>query len=334
MSLAKIIDLNIGRHDPEPAFYYHTDHLGSSSYLTDDGGNITQTINYLPYGETWVDIQTFNMIDYNLGVYLFNGKEKDSETGYNYFGARYYDSENISWLSVDPLSDKYPNLSPYAYCANNPVNLVDPDGRDVWLADKEGNPSKQVTKEDMTKKSKDVRIQTMQRMYNSGPEGKEAINQIIGSDKKTFTILEKSDFASGGGVSQEGFISWGNPESEAYGGNAMDVLTEELFHTKQIDDGRWDWYGSNLDLEVEAKTFTTKVNPLFKQYFQSIDGTYTPTEMMIMSGKEPYFNYFKFGKKGYLDKTMDNVEIPVYKENPTNKSYIHPATFRGRKAKY
>ncbi|MDR0971051.1 MAG: RHS repeat-associated core domain-containing protein, partial [Bacteroidales bacterium] len=99
--------------------------------LTDDGGNITQTINYLPYGETWVDIQTFNMIDYNLGVYLFNGKEKDSETGYNYFGARYYDDERISWLSVDPLSDKYPNLSPYAYCANNPVNLVDPDGMEM-----------------------------------------------------------------------------------------------------------------------------------------------------------------------------------------------------------
>jgi RHS repeat-associated protein len=131
MSLAKIIDLNIGRHDPEPAFYYHTDHLGSSSYLTDETGQVTQTINYLPYGETWVDIQTFNMIDYNLGVYLFNGKEKDSETGYNYFGARYYDDERISWLSVDPLSDKYPNLSPYAYCANNPVNLVDPDGMQI-----------------------------------------------------------------------------------------------------------------------------------------------------------------------------------------------------------
>ena len=60
----------------------------------------------------------------------FIGKERDSETGFSYFGARYYDSDLMTgWLSVDPLADKYPNLSPYAYCAWNPIRLVDPDGR-------------------------------------------------------------------------------------------------------------------------------------------------------------------------------------------------------------
>ncbi|MDR0971053.1 MAG: RHS repeat-associated core domain-containing protein [Bacteroidales bacterium] len=286
-------------------------------YLTDDGGNITQTINYLPYGETWVDIQSFNMIDYNLGVYLFNGKEKDSETGYNYFGARYYDSENISWLSVDPLSDKYPNLSPYAYCANNPVNLVDPDGRDVWLADKEGNPSKQVTKEDMTRKSKDVRIQTMQRMYKSGKEGKNAINQIIGSDK-TYIIKEKG-YLPGGQIEENGgnfVISWGDPKGgEAYGGDAMDVLTEEIFHSKQIDDGRWNWNGRNLDLEEEAKTFTTQVNPFFRRFYKPLGEDFTPTDMQIMSGEERNFGW---SKRDYLDKTK-NITLPTYKEYPINK---------------
>ncbi len=59
----------------------------------------------------------------------FTGKERDSETGFSYFGARYYDSDLMTgWLSVDPMADKYPGLSPYAYCANNPVKLVDPDG--------------------------------------------------------------------------------------------------------------------------------------------------------------------------------------------------------------
>ena len=60
------------------------------------------------------------------------GKERDSETGFSYFGARYYDSDILTgWLSVDPMADKYPNISPYAYCAWNPVRLVDPDGEDV-----------------------------------------------------------------------------------------------------------------------------------------------------------------------------------------------------------
>ena len=62
------------------------------------------------------------------------GKEKDSETGFSYFGARYYDSDLMTgWLSVDPMADKYPSLSPYAYCAWNPVRLVDPDGEEIWI---------------------------------------------------------------------------------------------------------------------------------------------------------------------------------------------------------
>ena len=52
-----------------------------------------------------------------------------AETGLSYFGARYYDSDLMTgWLSVDPLADKYPGLSPYNYCAWNPIKLVDPDG--------------------------------------------------------------------------------------------------------------------------------------------------------------------------------------------------------------
>lgn len=73
--------------------------------------------------------------------FVFTWKEKDEETGYGYLphqarqahhGARYMDHELMTmWLSVDPMSDKYPSISPYAYCAWNPVKLVDPDGRDV-----------------------------------------------------------------------------------------------------------------------------------------------------------------------------------------------------------
>ena len=62
----------------------------------------------------------------------FTGKERDEETGYGYFGARYMEHELMTmWLSVDPMADKYPSISPYAYCAWNPVKLVDPDGKEV-----------------------------------------------------------------------------------------------------------------------------------------------------------------------------------------------------------
>ena len=66
-------------------------------------------------------------------------EQRDEETGYGYFGARYMDHELMTmWLSVDPMADKYPSISPYAYCAWNPVKLVDPDGRDIWEINNEG----------------------------------------------------------------------------------------------------------------------------------------------------------------------------------------------------
>jgi RHS repeat-associated protein len=91
----------------------------------------------IPFGELFIS-QRNSSFD---SRYKFTAKELDNETNYTYFGARYYDSDISIWLSacppklqrrwMDPLSDKYPSLSPYAYCANNPVILVDPDGRDI-----------------------------------------------------------------------------------------------------------------------------------------------------------------------------------------------------------
>ena len=70
--------------------------------------------------------------------FTFTGKEREEETGYGYFGARYMDYELMTmWLSVDPMADKYPSISPYAYCAWNPVKLVDPDGKDTAFASEE-----------------------------------------------------------------------------------------------------------------------------------------------------------------------------------------------------
>ncbi len=92
-------------------------------------GNAIQHLHYLPFGEDWVDQRNSSW----NAPYTFSGKEKDVETGYGYFGARYYDSDLSIWLSVDPMSDKYPSMSPYNYCANNPVMLVDPNGRDFVI---------------------------------------------------------------------------------------------------------------------------------------------------------------------------------------------------------
>ena len=73
--------------------------------------------------------------------FTFSAKEKDIETGLSYFGSRYYSSDLSIWLSVDPMSDKYASLSPYTYCADNPVKLVDPNGEEIVEDDPPGRIS-------------------------------------------------------------------------------------------------------------------------------------------------------------------------------------------------
>jgi RHS repeat-associated protein len=65
--------------------------------------------------------------------YDFTGKERDTETGYDYFGARYYDSRIGRWGGVEPLLDKYISFSPYNYGMLNPLTVLDIDGNDAII---------------------------------------------------------------------------------------------------------------------------------------------------------------------------------------------------------
>ena len=109
----------------EETFFYHSDHVGSTSYITDDKANITQYDAYLPYGELLVDEHSSSE---DL-PYKFNGKEMDEETGLYYYGARYINPMASIWYGVDPLAEKYKEIGSYVYCADNPINLFDPDGQ-------------------------------------------------------------------------------------------------------------------------------------------------------------------------------------------------------------
>ena len=107
-------------------FYYHPDHLGSSSYITNLDGEVVQHIEYVPFGEVFVEER--NNI-WNT-PYLFNAKEFDEETGLYYYGARYYDPRISLWISTDPKQESYFAFSSYVYCGNNPLIYIDPNGKE------------------------------------------------------------------------------------------------------------------------------------------------------------------------------------------------------------
>ena len=111
---------------PDEIFYIHPDHLGSASWITNKYAEPEQYIHYAPYGEFLANQRaTGSTYDER---YKFTGKERDAETGYDYYGARYQIVPLGIWGSPDPLLDKYIHLSPYMYCNGNPIKYVDIKG--------------------------------------------------------------------------------------------------------------------------------------------------------------------------------------------------------------
>lgn len=106
--------------------YYHTDYLGSVRAITDVNGTIPPgwSRDYYPFGSD-------KDASGNSNGYKFTGKEWDYESDLYYSWKRYYDPAIGAFISVDPLWEKYPSLSPYQYCANNPLVYVDPDGKEI-----------------------------------------------------------------------------------------------------------------------------------------------------------------------------------------------------------
>ena len=126
---AKAVSGNFKENDEyeKMQFYYHPDHLGSSSYITNLDGEVAQHIEYVPFGEVFIEERnnTWNT------PYLFNAKEFDEETGMYYYGARYYEPRLSLWMSTDPMQEKYSNISTYCYVSNNPIKYIDIVGLEI-----------------------------------------------------------------------------------------------------------------------------------------------------------------------------------------------------------
>ncbi|MCR4769447.1 MAG: RHS repeat-associated core domain-containing protein [Bacteroidaceae bacterium] len=185
-------------NESEETFYYHSDNLGSTSYITDDSARITQYTAYLPYGELLVDEHSSSE---DL-PYKFNGKELDEETGLYYYGARYMQPVASIWYGIDPLTEKYPDVSAYVYCAGNPVKLVDCDGRSTWVADigkgkykviggdlKDGDRNIYVYTKDKygryTKKGESIGITTSTTTFYDSDINAWAVNSVINNNDRS-----------------------------------------------------------------------------------------------------------------------------------------------------
>lgn len=109
-------------------YYYLKDHLGDMKVTVNSSGGVDSYFDYYPFGQL---MDSRNQTGSADGRYKYTGKERDVKTGYDYFGARYYDSRIGRWLSVDPMAERYLSLSPFSYSADNPIAFLDPNGKEV-----------------------------------------------------------------------------------------------------------------------------------------------------------------------------------------------------------
>ena len=109
--------------------YYLKDHLGNVRVVMGQAGAVEQVNHYYAFGSLMREST-------NPGVqpYKYGGKELDRYSGLDAydFGARAYFSDRMQWSTMDPMCEKYYDVSPYAYCGNNPVMYIDPMGMDYW----------------------------------------------------------------------------------------------------------------------------------------------------------------------------------------------------------
>ena len=125
--------------------FFITDHLGSVRVVAEADGTIEKCYDYEPYGR---DLGSSVAPDSPTpNPYKFGGKEYDQVLGNYNFSARLFNHNIGRWTTMDPLCEKYYSISPYTYCAANPVNRIDPNGMDWYIFDETGNYSQTIEHE-------------------------------------------------------------------------------------------------------------------------------------------------------------------------------------------
>jgi RHS repeat-associated protein len=255
--------------------------------------------------------------------YTFSGKERDEESGFSYFGARYYNSAYSIWMSVDPMADKYPSLSPYVYCGNNPVKLVDPSGEEIGYVDE---ASREKINALTNKNSSDYsraftrqyrRLERSKQVYNFHEASEHEITtnttgKILKNDEGEIDIIHSS--VTTARTSKEGGFS------QQYA-----TLFEETFHAADYDRGRLDLNNPTCMDEARAWKFAAKApGTNYRLNIVDVMGRghrdYTFAHFVSNESTINVAKHFKAGSANYLD--WDNNEHWMINSNSSTKTKI------------
>ena len=187
--------------------FYVKDHLGNNRMVVHQSGTIEQVNNYYPYGGLMA-----NTTGWNAQRFKYNGKEFDRMHGLDWYdyGARWMDASIGRWHSMDPLCEKFYDISPYLYCKGDPINKFDPDGREV----KPDGNSLDVIKNTLSQEEQDyVRLNddglidaTFLSQCSSESNNFTALKTLVNSEiRVNVTMQSEMNYISNGVVMKESF---------------------------------------------------------------------------------------------------------------------------------
>ena len=299
--------------------FFITDHLGSVRAVVNlAAGTVAERDDYMAYGTTVpnaTDSTAFPRLATNL--YGFSGKEELNTTlsvPYLDFGARIYDPFTASWLSPDPLAADYPGISPYAYCAGDPVNLVDPNGRKILIPGKKGMAKYSYGMDVTTIPSESGQLIAQYLNYIVDMGGEAVISTLTGSDNWYSIIQGKSKYRDTSHfypTKNGGTITLGSlfNQDEASG---IGTLAHELFHALQHHEGQGK---ASIFNEVEAYVFEYIIQ---SNWIKAELYVNCQSESDAGLGGEDYQDAFYRLVKQYDDKTMRTAVR--YFKNKSNKN--------------
>ena len=237
--------------------YQYDNHLGSASLELDESANVISYEEYHPFGTSSYRLGT-NEAEVQLKRYRYVGKERDEETGLYYYGARYYAGWLGRFISTEPLKEKYPNLSTYCYCANNPVKYVDLDGREIVIAHLSEKQQEQYIAQISRLKSENVYFEVLY----SKLEESEIKYYITEGQRPDF----QGSFLPGINNAGEKVVSGGNIDFRTFNFDDATAI-EEFFHAFQnetyVDKGDYDTIydvGSNVEFETKFLKLMIDIN--------------------------------------------------------------------------
>ena len=261
-----------------------------------------------------------NVSPYNQH-FTFTGKERDAETGYGYFGARYMDHELMtSFISVDRYTSKYPSLSPYAYCAWNPIKLTDPTGDTIFFNDKKVEKMFDDVYNDVAcrmieLKNKGLKKESRREEYESLSKIKQSMDDVRNSKKKFYY----SSLPNPDGSIKSGGQTYGK---EGVDGIIVEItegclgtLVHETKHASQYVSGDWELDMETIDKFGHFGFINYDLQDEFDAYRQEID-----YQFYINSGD--YFDDYRI-KTDFVNGYKDYPSIiPEYIQYNASNPYI------------